>query len=57
MISDEEREVVDDLKVFYGITVGTLVLSAPMLVAGDLLPTWLFVNALSIVAHTPLLSS
>ena len=28
-----------------------------MIVVGDLLPVWMFINSLSLIAHTPLLNS
>ena len=46
IISESEKETVDDLKIFYYLTVTTLVLSVPMMALGSLLPTWMFVNSL-----------
>ena len=51
MISASEMETVEDLKIFYYITIGTLVISLPMVAAtasggGTLLPTWTFVHSL-----------
>lgn len=57
MITESEQETVHDLKFFYYLTIGTLVLSIPMTAYGSLLPTWMFVHSLQIVAHTPLLNS
>ena len=57
LISDYDKETVDNLKVFYGFTVTSLALSAPLLAVGDLLHTWIFVHSLQLIAHTPLLNS
>ena len=46
MISESEMETVHDMKFFYYLTIGTLVVSIPMSVYGSLLPTWTFVHSL-----------
>lgn len=57
MISQEDADTIDYLKVFYVITLVTLFISIPMMAIGDLLPTWVFVHSLQLIAHTPLLCS
>ena len=46
MISESEMETVHDMKFFYYLTIGTLVVSIPMSAYGSLLPTWTFVHSL-----------
>lgn len=46
MISQEDADTIDYLKVFYLITLVTLFMSIPMMALGDLLPTWVFIHSL-----------
>ena len=58
MMEIDNKEAIEAFnKFFYGLTVTTLVLSIPMLFVRDLLPTMIFFNSLSLIAHTPLLNS
>lgn len=57
LISFEDKSTVDGLGFFHGITIASLVLSAPMVAMGDMLPVWMFAHSLQLVAHTPLLNS
>lgn len=57
-ISIQEKEMIDHIHgVIASVTGASLFVVAPIIVIGSLLPTWMFINALSIIAHMILLNT
>ena len=57
LVSADDGQSVESLRPFHSLAVASFALAAPLVCLGDPLPTWLFVHALQLVAHTPLLNS
>lgn len=57
-ISPAEMETVESIDSFLQLlTIGSFLFLLPVVLAGSLLPTWMFINALQIVAHMALLKT
>ena len=57
-VSSSELETVDSLNSILDILwFGTMLLILPVITAGSLLPTWMFINSLQIIAHMVLLKT
>ena len=57
-ISPSEQETVDNLNsILDTLWFGTMLLILPVITAGSLLPTWIFINSLQIIAHMVLLKT
>ena len=45
------------MDISYGLVVASFVVILPFVSIGSLLPSWMFINALQLMAHLPLLNS
>jgi len=57
-INPNEKEVIEQVQGLLSILFfGTMVLILPVITAGSLLPTWIFINSLQIIAHMVLIKT
>ena len=57
-VSRSEKQSIDSIHSALGlVALATLLFILPIITAGSLLPTWMFINSLSIIAHMVLLKS
>ena len=57
-VSASEKEVIDQLySLLDKLFIGMMLMVLPVITAGSLLPTWMFINSLQIIAHMVLLKT
>ena len=56
-VSVEEAESIDNFEIVRGLAIATFILMFAFAAIGSILPTWIFINSVSLVAHTTLLNT
>ena len=57
-IDPNQKEAIETMDSFLSVfTIATILLILPVITAGSLLPTWMFINSLQIIAHMALLKT